>query len=218
MTHKFLLVGLGLLIFSLFSCKSEGVWIEFEDPIFITYLHDYCDIPITEKGRIDMEDEATCIALGKITDLNLDDIKCSNLVGIKHLVSLVNLSCNNNRLTALDVSGMNRLRTLSCRKNQIKTTNIKECVSLQSFDCSDNQIETLELKGQIALGFLFCKRNRLSQLDVCECKSLQYLSCENQTDDKNNSRQMTLIMPADMQKIWEDIWEKNNPNVMAVFI
>lgn len=38
MTHKILLAG--LFLFCLFSCKSESAWVEFEDPVFITYLHD----------------------------------------------------------------------------------------------------------------------------------------------------------------------------------
>lgn len=214
MTHKFLLVG--LLIFSLFSCKSEGVWIEFEDPIFITYLHDHCDIPITEEGRIDMDDEPTRAALGRITDLNLDRMNCSNLIGIRHLVSLVNLSCTHNKLTSLDVSELNRLESLHCFDNSIKTLNIKECAKLRVFDCRNNQIEKLDLKGQTALERLICSGNRLDRLNIRECKSLIDLACYNQTDDKNNIRKLTLTLPPDLQKLWDSRWKTWNPDVTVI--
>lgn len=216
MKHKFLLAG--LFIFCLTSCsKSEGIWEEFEDPIFITYLHDHCDIPITEKGRIDMNDEATLRALGKITDLNLNGVGCFNLAGINNLVSLVDLSCNRNRLTSLDVSLLDNLQTLSCRSNNLKTINVKGCVELLDFLCSDNQIETLDIKEHTSLRTLSCWENRLNKIDVRGCNSLKYLDCKDQTDDKNKIRKPTLIMSPDLQKVWENTWKELNPNAIAIF-
>lgn len=214
MTHKNLIAG--LLLFCLFSCKSESVWVEFEDPVFITYLHDHYDIPVTEDGRIDMDDETTRAALGRITDLNLNSINCSNLIGIRHLVSLVNLSCANNQLTALDVSKLDRLETLYCFDNNIKTINIRECPKLRAFDCHNNQIERLDLKGQASLRSLICAKNRIDRLDIRECKSLTDLACYNQTDNKNNDRKFTLILPPDLQKFWESRWKLWNPDVTVV--
>lgn len=171
--HKSLLAG--LLIFCLYSCHSEDEWVQFEDPIFVTILHDDYGIPLTSKGRIDMNDEATRVALREITALELRNAKCLNLIGIKHMPNLVSLACDGNRLTSLDVSGMDRLRTIDCWRNQLQTLNIQGC------------------------------------------KSLLSLICHNQTDNNDQTLQMTLIMSPDQKPYWEKYWKPLFKDVIPVF-
>lgn len=144
MTHKLLIAVLA--IFCLASCKSEGVWEEFEGPIFITYLHEHYDIPITENGRIDLDNYDTLRALGKITSLKINEAKCITLAGINNLVSLTSLSCDGNRLTSLDVSCLRNLRILACCDNYLKTINISGCSKLGILRCSKKS--NTEFKSQ----------------------------------------------------------------------
>lgn len=194
MTHKLLIAVLA--IFCLASCKSEGVWEEFEDPIFITYLHEHYDIPITENGRIDLDNDDTLRALGKITSLYLNEKQCISLAGINNLVSLTSLSCDGNRLTSLDVSYLHNLSELRCIGNYLKSINVSGCEKLD---------------------VIYCRNNQLKKLDIRRCSNLKHISCVSQTDDKNNVQILTLIMSPEMKQIWEESWAEYNHNVNAIF-
>lgn len=194
MTHKLLLTV--LLVFCFISCKSESTWEEFEDPIFITFLHEHYDVPITEKGRIDMDDETTREALADINHLPLHDIRCISLSGIKNLKNLSTLHCEYNRLSTLDVSGLQKLTQISCRNNNLKSLNVRGCINLWELYCGQNQLKELDLRG---------------------CDDLKMLFCSSQKDDKNNALKLMLIMSSKLQNKWEEGWAKWNPDVNVTF-
>lgn len=213
MTHKLFITG--LLIFCFVSCKSESVWEEFEDPIFITYLHDNCDIPITENGHIDLDDDATLRTLGKITYLNISNIKCISLNGINNLVSLTQLYCDGNRLTSLDVSYLDNLSELSCSDNYLKSINISGCDNLYILNCNNNQMTKLKL-SESNIGWLNCRNNQLKELDIRRYNNLKGISCVPQTDDNNNIQNLTVIMSPEMKQNWGDAWAEGRQNVNVV--
>lgn len=213
MVHKLFIAG--LVIFCLVSCKSENVWEEFEDPIFITYLHDYYGIPITEKGRIDLDNDDTLRALGKITYLNISNTECISLRGINNLVSLTRLYCDGNRLTSLDVSYLHNLSELSCANNYLKSINVRGCDNLYTLICHHNQLKNLELNESKQTGGLSCRNNQLKELDIRGYNNLKAISCVPQTDDKNNIQRLTVIMSPEMKQNWEE--QLATWNVNAIF-
>lgn len=215
MAHK--LIVAGVVIFCLLSCKSENVWEEFEDPVFITYLHDNYDIPITENGHIDLDNDDTLRALGKITFLNINNINCISLKGINNLVSLTQLYCGGNRLTSLDVSYLDNLFELDCSNNYLKSINVSGCSDLEILYCNNNQIKKLKLEGCKHIMWLKCGKNQLKELDIRGRNSLNGISCVPQTDDKNNIQNLTIIMSPGMKQIWEESWAKWNQNANAIF-
>lgn len=216
MTHKLLIAVLA--IFCLVSCKSEGVWEEFEDPIFITYLHEHYDIPITENGRIDLDNDDTLRALGKITSLKINEAMCVSLTGINNLVSLTRLYCDGNRLTSLDVSCLHNLSELSCTNNYLKSINIRGCEKLEAFHCYNNQIKELKLNRCGHIIWLDCKNNQIKELDIRGCSSLISIFCVPQTDDNNDIQNPTVIMSPDRKYTWEVSWAECNPNANAIFL
>lgn len=216
MAHKLFIAG--LIIFCLVSCKSESEWEEFDDPIFITYLHEHYDIPITENGHIDLNDETTLRALGEIKSLNLDEVQCISLTGINNLVSLTRLSCDGNRLTSLDVSYLRNLRQFDCSNNYLKTINASGCANLGILCCSNNQIQNLKLRECTEMIHIDCRNNRIKELDMRDCNKLNILYFDPQTDNENNIQELTILMPLELKKRWENEgWGKQNPNVIAIF-
>lgn len=210
MKNKLLLVG--LLIVSFISCKSESVWEEFEDPVFITYLNDNYNVPITDKGRIDMDDDATQRALGNIMSLHLDGKQISNLSGINNIVSLDYLSCNNLHLTSLDVSRLRHLKVLKCSYNEINSLKTDECKDLYLLLCDNNKLTTLDIKNHVNLRNLHCNSNRLKTLEAQYCINLESFVCGNQTDDKGASRTLTLMLSPKSYSYWEQGYKNHNEN------
>lgn len=211
MRNKLLLFG--FLIVYLTSCsKGEGTWEEFTDPIFITLLNKKHNIPITEKGRINMDDDATLKALEEITALELKETRVTNLSGINNLVSLRYLTCNNNRLTSLNVSRLQHLKYLICNGNSIKTLNIKECTQLEDLECQNNLITSLNIEGSAKLFSLHCSHNRLKKLDIRGCNKLTSMTCGRQMDNKENPVMLTLVIQKELQQYWEKHWKESYSN------
>ena len=87
------------------------------------------------------------------------------------------LSCPNNQLTSLNVSGGSALTSLNCRDNQLTSLNVSGCTSLTELRCYDNQLTSLDVSGCTALTELYCRSNQLTSLDVSKNTALTELNC-----------------------------------------
>lgn len=59
--------------------------------------------------------------------------------------SFINLVCENNQLTALDVTGNSSLTTLRCQDNLLKSLNVNGLINLTTLDCRNNSLSDVEL-------------------------------------------------------------------------
>ena len=71
-----------------------------------------------------------------------------SLKGIEYFTALTDLSCSNNSLTTLDVSGNKALTGLHCQNNLLTTLDVSACKNLSTLECYCNQIKD---KGMDAL-------------------------------------------------------------------
>ena len=115
---------------------------------------------------------------GKIIELT-----CANeqltAIEVRGLTDLQRLDCSGNRLTALNIQGLNALKGLSCYKNRLTSLDVHSLTALKILQCNDNQLTALNVQGATALNTLNCYNNRLTSLDVHGLTALQYLSCNN---------------------------------------
>ena len=126
-------------------------------------------------------------------DVRLKSIQ--SLKGIEYFTALTSLSCDENRLTALDVSKNTALTDLSCYGNQLTALDVSGCTALQSLICSDNQLTTLDVSGCTALTSLDCYYNQLTALDVSKNTALELLWCySNQLTTLDVSKNTALTM------------------------
>jgi len=126
--------------------------------------------------------DATHIILADVMDVErvvIDSKELTSLKGIEHFKSLTHLTCYNNQLTTLDVSGCTALDWLECSSNQLTALDVRGCTALTSLYCSSNQLTTLDVSRNTALTSLYCSSNQLTTLDVSRNTALTSLTCSN---------------------------------------
>jgi hypothetical protein len=103
----------------------------------------------------------------------------ASLAGIEHFSAVEHISCQNNKLTSLDLSKNTALKFLNCRENHLKALNITKNTSLKHLQCNNNQLTTLNLTKNISLKELYCFKNLFTALDVTKNTLLTELYASN---------------------------------------
>ncbi len=144
----------------------------FPDANFRTYVSE----------NIDTDNNGTLSAaeIEAVTYINVREKEISDLTGIKYFTLLKTLSCNNNSLKSLDVSGCTALTLLDCsRNNYLESLDVSGCTALTWLYCNNNSLKSLDMSGFTALTTLNCCYNYLESLDVSALTSLKTLYCNN---------------------------------------
>lgn len=110
--------------------------------------------------------------------LVLNSRKISDMSGIEHFVNLKELSCSNNKLTALDVSGILKLERLNCYNNKIEKLTLPQNGALKFLNCKNNKLSNIDVSKVDSLVDLGISRNMLTKLDVSGLEYLESLDCK----------------------------------------
>jgi len=102
----------------------------------------------------------------KIMLLDLSDKNLTGSASFVGLKTLQTLSCFNNNLTGLDVTGCEQMYFLRCDDNKLSKLDVTNCTQLEYLLCSGNRLTTLLVKGCMKLHYLRCIRNCLNELDL----------------------------------------------------
>ena len=102
----------------------------------------------------------------------------SDLTGIEDFTALINLYCDYNQLTSLDISQNTALITLQCSFNQLTTLDVSSNTALTNLNCTGNQLTSLDVSNNTALTYLYCSQNQLTNLDVSNNTALVILNCK----------------------------------------
>jgi len=113
-----------------------------------TYVAGAVSVNVALSGIVDPDGSPTEIAVWPAISAT------SGRVG-----DLTYLSCDNNNLTTLDVSGLTALTFLGCYNNSLTTLDVSGLTALTSFDCSGNNLTTLDVSGLTALTSFNCSGN-----------------------------------------------------------
>ena len=128
--------------------------------------------PITVEGCTETE-----LASGTQTELKAKGTKVI-LKGKITKLEVGGHSNNPNKLTALNVQGLNALQHLDCNYNKLTELNVQGLSALSDLDCSSNKLTALNVQGCTALHWLVCNNNQLTVLNVQGLNALEYLYCE----------------------------------------
>ena len=134
--------------------------------------------------------------IADITLLSVGSQNIADLTGIEHFTALEWLYCQNNQLTALDVSHNTALKTLNCNINQLQTLDVSQNTALTRLQCYDNQLTALDVSNNTDLTTLMCSNNQLTALDVSNNTALTSLQCsDNQltTLDVSHNTELTSL-------------------------
>jgi Leucine-rich repeat (LRR) protein len=114
-----------------------------------------------------------------VTTLNVPNQNIASLAGIDQFVSLENLNCSKNQITALDVRASKALKQLRCSENLLASLNVTGLDNLNQLRCDNNKLTNLNLSTNTGLVYLHCNDNQITSLNVSANRSLQELDCSN---------------------------------------
>ena len=115
--------------------------------------------------------------LNAVTEINVKEKEIENLKGIEYFTKLKKLNCNNNILTALDISKNTNLETLYCNLNKLTALDLKNNTNLETLNCSDNSLNSLDVTKNTKLKKLYCDANPLGALNVSKNTELTNINC-----------------------------------------
>ncbi|MDL2315402.1 T9SS type A sorting domain-containing protein, partial [Bacteroidales bacterium OttesenSCG-928-C19] len=143
--------------------------IEYYDGGHQTLSHTYAD------------DNSYNVVITADTDTELLEFSCPNTeltaLDVSQATALIELSCNSNQLTALDVSNNTALTSLSCNSNQLTALDVSANTALIGLFCNKNQLTELDVSNNTALMALNCNSNQLTALDISANTELTALVC-----------------------------------------
>lgn len=122
-------------------------------------------------GTLDISDLTSLVQLS-CWGCNLSSLEIAS-------TSLEYLSCSENNLTELDVSGLTALTDLYCEENNLAELDVSDCAALWGFNCEGNQLTSLDLSHNTALSNLNCNDNAIASLDVSHNPGIEELDCRN---------------------------------------
>lgn len=132
--------------------------------------------------------------LNAVTKINVDNCNIGNLKGIEWFPNLKSLSCSNNNLKSLDVSGNTALISLKCNGNQLSYLDISKNSAITDIDCSDNKypITDSSIDTSIITGFDISKASvwtnaqvsgtTVTAIDPREDITYTYQICDERTE------------------------------------
>ena len=129
----------------------------------------------------------------QVSYLDIPAYNVASLTGILNFKNLKYLSCQNNLLTSLNVSGLNELQNLYCNLNQLTTLDVSGAAKLEGLYCGDNKLENLNVDGLLSLEFLYCENNLISTLNAEGLAKLKIITCYNNTLTFLNLNGLTLL-------------------------
>ena len=116
----------------------------------------------------------------KVTNLYVNDLGIVNLEGINSFINLEELGCYNNKISALDVSKLKKLKHLFAGRNRIATLNLAGLSALEDLYIEGNLFMTnLDVSTFKNLKKLYISDNRITKLDVTGLNELEIIEGEN---------------------------------------
>ena len=136
--------------------------------------------------------------IANVKYINAPSKTISSLKGIECFTELLELDCDNNQLTSLDVSKNAKLVKLICSKNGLTSLNTSHNPLLKKLDIYNNKITSIDVSQNTELETLYIGRNPIETLNVKNNVKLMELQSElnnlTSIDLSNNSPSMTLYM------------------------
>ncbi len=101
-----------------------------------------------------------------ITELNINSKDILDLTGIEDFKALIDLDCDGNQLTSIDMSKNKDLASLWCANNQLLSLDVSKNKALVNLWCWSNQLKSLDLRKNTALTVIFCWDNQLKNIII----------------------------------------------------
>ncbi len=104
--------------------------------------------------------------INTITDLDVTNKNIADLTGIEDFVGLLNLTCDENPLSALNLASNSELGSLRCRNTNITMLDLSNNTKMKFLFCNDNKLTNLNISSCTILEWLECFNNELTSLNI----------------------------------------------------
>ncbi len=144
----------------------------FPDEVFRKYVRENADID----GDFSLSE----VEIGLIKNMRFknDPEEPKDLTGIKYFKALKSFYYEDNVLKTLDVSGMDKLESLSVTWGSLKSIDCSGCSSLTTLELQANeQLTSLKFKGCNKIEYLNVNGDGLASLDLSALEDLSILMC-----------------------------------------
>lgn len=159
----------------------------FPDAAFRSYIASTIDED--ESGTLD-DDE-----IYGTTSIVVRSLGIKSLKGIELFPELTTLWCDDNELTALDLSQNTNLSQLHCTSNQLANLDLSQNKSLTRLYIDSNPIATIDLSHNGKLQQLYCNGCKFKSINLSANKALTRLYCnDNELESLNLSNNSKLSM------------------------
>ena len=148
---------------------SANIAFKIKDPIF----RNYC----LEQFDLDQDDYLSESEAALVQTIMVSEMGISSLEGIQCFPNLIQLNCNHNALTALDVGNLLHISVLECTFNDLKEINASGCHMLESFEFSINPLEKVNISGTALKKFIHTRRAAFKELIAQNCPDLTEVEC-----------------------------------------
>lgn len=130
----------------------------FPDEAFRNYVSQNFDT--NADGRL------TPTEIAAVTRIDCGHKGIADLTGVEYFTELEYLACDNNNLTALDVSRNTKLRELYCSYNDLSSLDLSQNAALYDLACIGDNLTSLDLSHNPELTYLGCTFNSIDTLDI----------------------------------------------------
>ena len=113
-----------------------------------------------------LDDSVQTSNINTLTTIDLSSTSISDVTGIEDFSGLIELYCQDNQLSTIDVSNNINLEKLDCDANQLSAIDVTANINLKNLQCSYNNLSSLDITSNSLLIFLFAGHNQISTIDV----------------------------------------------------
>lgn len=89
--------------------------------------------------------------IAEIKSMEIPSLKIQSLNGIAFFTSLVELDCEHNLITSLDMSKNVKLTKLACHSNQLTSLDVSKNIALKELHCENNRLTSLDVSNNTKL-------------------------------------------------------------------
>ncbi|HEY0091656.1 MAG TPA: hypothetical protein VGB43_04135, partial [Flavobacterium sp.] len=165
-----------LITFLIFITNvTFGQIINIPDPIFKNVLTSTLCASLDDNGSFETDvdtnndGEIQVSEAMAIIRLNVSNNSLTNVDGVNNFTNLQNLDVRINQISSIDLSGLT-LKVLTCSENQLTSLNLTGMASLEALWCSNNFLTELDLDSLPNLWFIHCRDNLFTSLDFSNTK------------------------------------------------
>ncbi len=121
--------------------------------------------------------------IAAITGIKAVNMGIKSLKGIEHFTALEYLTCADNELEEIDLSGNPNFIGLAANNNKLKRVNVSNNPKLYQIWVNNNKLTALDFSHNPELAIIDCSKNFLTELDISENANLRELYFVNYPDE-----------------------------------